>query len=51
MLVPVERGTQNGTLPDGSPPPVLSLLIKLTAGLTPDERTALARLLRNGRTD
>ena len=38
-------GAESGALSDGSPTPAVSLLLKLTAGLTADERAVLARLL------
>jgi hypothetical protein len=36
---------ESGAVFDTPPSPALSLLFKLTAGLTPDERAALARML------
>jgi len=44
------RGAQSGAIFDVTVSPVLSLLQKLTAGLTPDERDALCRILA-GSTD
>ena len=38
-------GAQSGARSDGSASPVRSLLLRLTAGQTPDERAALARML------
>jgi hypothetical protein len=46
-----QGGAESGALLDGSPSPVLSLLLELTAGLTPDERAALVRLLGNTDTE
>jgi hypothetical protein len=38
-------GTQSGTLSDGVSGSALSVLLKLAAGLTPDERAVLAQFL------
>jgi hypothetical protein len=38
---------QSGAVPDDPPSPALSLLLKLTASLTPDERAVLAELLKS----
>jgi len=38
-------GAESGAVPDRAPSPALSLLEKLTAGLTAEERVALARML------
>src|SRR4051794_32229384 len=44
----VDRGgAESGALSDGSPSPAQCLPVKLAAGLTPDDRAALARLLGN----
>ena len=40
-----QGGAKSGAFSDGSVSPELSLLLKLTAGLTTGDRAALARLL------
>jgi hypothetical protein len=44
-MILARGGAESGTLANDSSSPALSLLLKLTAGLTADERSALARML------
>jgi len=41
-------GAESGALLSSSPSPAVSLLAKLAAGLTADERASLARMLQQG---
>jgi hypothetical protein len=50
MLKPIDPGgAESGALLANPASPALSLLLKLIAGLTADERAALARMLKNGK--
>jgi hypothetical protein len=49
LQIPPAGGAQSGALCDNpSPSLALSMLAKLVAGLTADERAALARMLEQG---
>ena len=45
---PTTDDAQSDALPENPPSPALSLLAKLAAGLTNEERAALARMLTGG---